>query len=469
MGLALADGAISDIRGEKSLKSVAAIILAAGSGSRFSASCPKQFVKLGGKPVVQHAIEAFLASGAVQQVVVVVHPDDMGRARSMQVTNPLGIPLSFHPGGNSRQASSAAGLAVLAGKADRVLIHDGARPLVSVPVIHRVVSALDHHRAVDVSIPAVDTVIRVRDEFVSDFPLRREMRYGQTPQGFHFELIREAHAHAERNGIADATDDCQLVKLLGTQVHNVAGERRNLKITHVEDLYLAEHYLRLANTSPMACEDDRDLDILCIGSSGGLVSSFIAFTGSENHRLTVLGRQSTPSLDVTCEETFIAARSVLEASRRQYDALVYFPGLLIQKSLSEMELKEWDAVMNVNLRGAFLTLRHLSPLLRADGSMLFVGSSSYSRGRGDYAAYSASKAGLVNLVQAAAEELPGLRVNVLSPQRFDSPMRARNFSDAPGSLLTAASVSRAIMGALRSRMTGYNFDVRVDANSIMAA
>lgn len=216
----------------------AALIVGAGRGERFGGGLPKQYVDLAGLPVLRRAVDAFLTHPGIGQIRVVIDPSH--RDLYMRATAGLGLPPPVN-GGASRQESTRLGLEAMAGEQpDRVLIHDAARPLVSSGVIDRVLAALDHAPAALPVLPVVDTLKLVEAGLLAGERPRDGLTRAQTPQGFHFAAILDAH----RQGIgAGATDDTALVTRLGVPVRAVAGEERNLKITTPDDLAEARRRL----------------------------------------------------------------------------------------------------------------------------------------------------------------------------------------------------------------------------------
>lgn len=233
---------------------VAAVLVAAGSGSRLGHQLPKAFVPLRGVPLVVHAARSLLACDAVSALVVVVPADRAADARDALAGLPC--PVAVVAGGAARQASVAAGLAALPDDADVVLVHDAARPFVPVDLVDRVVAAVRAgHPAVVPALPVTDTVKRVgpgdgTGEPVLETVPRGALRAVQTPQGFARSVLVAAHAaaaaRAHDEGTA-ASDDAGLVEELGAPVWVVAGDERAAKITTAADLALAARRLEDAS------------------------------------------------------------------------------------------------------------------------------------------------------------------------------------------------------------------------------
>ena len=210
---------------------VAAIIVAAGRGTRAGGTVPKQWQLLAGQPVVLHSIRAF--AGLADQVILVVHPDDVARA------TPMGVHLV--EGGATRYASVRNALNHLAGTGtSRVLIHDGARPLISPALITRLIGALDQSVAAAPAVPVTDALWRGDDLRVTGTQDRTGLWRAQTPQAFHFDAILAAH-RAHPGG---AADDVEVARAAGLDVMIVQGDEDNLKLTFAADFARAERILK---------------------------------------------------------------------------------------------------------------------------------------------------------------------------------------------------------------------------------
>lgn len=212
-----------------------AIVLAAGSSSRMGGA-DKIWADLGGRPVLAHSLAVFAAMPRVVRLVVVAPPE---RHEAVRALAPAGASLVCVAGGARRQDSVAAGLAA-AGEATFLLVHDGARPLVTAEVAARVLEAAARDGAAIPVVPVVDTIKRVDSNGrVVETVDRSALRAVQTPQGFAAEVLRRAH----REVAEDATDDASMVERLGLPVATVPGDPENLKVTTPADLVLARAWL----------------------------------------------------------------------------------------------------------------------------------------------------------------------------------------------------------------------------------
>jgi 2-C-methyl-D-erythritol 4-phosphate cytidylyltransferase len=223
---------------------VTAIVPAAGSGVRFGGLVPKQYLPLAGLPLLAWTLKALAASGQVDRIVLVVAAGHEARCR-VEILEPNGLTVDHVlPGGADRQASVYAGLSRAPADTDLVLVHDGARPLVTLPIIRAAVQTAGAEGAAVVAIPVTDT-IKVADAEcrVEETLPRGRLWAAQTPQVFRAAWLREAHAKARTDGFR-GTDDGVLVERLGYPVRLVPGSPDNLKITTMADLAQAEQILR---------------------------------------------------------------------------------------------------------------------------------------------------------------------------------------------------------------------------------
>ncbi len=236
-----------------------AVILAGGTGSRMGSSVPKQFLELGGRTVIEYSIETFCSHPAIDEVAVVVHPDWRGRMEEIVASGQWSVASGklkkIIDGGSERYMSSLNAIMAYIDEPDdtNLLLHDAARPFVSVEIIDRVVAALQCHEAVGVAVPSTDTVWEVHPDFdavevgrfVARIPERRLMWRAQTPQAFRLPLIRDAYQHALQDPMFQATDDCGVVRkyMPGTKIAVVEGVERNMKVTTPQDIVALEQIL----------------------------------------------------------------------------------------------------------------------------------------------------------------------------------------------------------------------------------
>ncbi|WP_243368593.1 bifunctional 2-C-methyl-D-erythritol 4-phosphate cytidylyltransferase/2-C-methyl-D-erythritol 2,4-cyclodiphosphate synthase [Microvirga solisilvae] len=229
--------------------SVAALIVAAGRGSRAGEGIPKQYRLLMEKPVLSRTLEAFLSHPKVQKVLVVIHPDDQDLYAQSLAALPQELIIRLLPpafGGETRQDSVRNGLEMLEPLApDRVLVHDAARPFVNAALIDRAIDAANIWQAAVPGIAVTDTVKVIdADGKVETTPDRSMLRAVQTPQAFDFATLIAAHRKAVSLNVRSFTDDGALAEWVGLAVHVFPGDAANIKLTHPADFTGAEQRLK---------------------------------------------------------------------------------------------------------------------------------------------------------------------------------------------------------------------------------
>jgi 2-C-methyl-D-erythritol 4-phosphate cytidylyltransferase / 2-C-methyl-D-erythritol 2,4-cyclodiphosphate synthase len=218
--------------------SVYALVVAAGQGSRFGGTLPKQYLSLGGVCVLRHAVAALAEHPRIANILVAIRPEDRAlfdnAVAGLQVLPPIA-------GGLTRQDTVGLGLEALAAyRPERVLIHDGARPFPDVRLVDRIIDALDRAVAAIPCTPLRDTIKRVEDGSIRETIDRSALWRAQTPQGFHFEAILAAHRAAAGRAL---TDDAAVAEAAGIAPVMVEGSEDNLKITTPKDLAAAERLM----------------------------------------------------------------------------------------------------------------------------------------------------------------------------------------------------------------------------------
>src|ERR671922_1189240 len=219
----------------------AALIPAAGRGQRMELDTEKQFLPLGGKPLLAYTLARFEATPAIDRIVVVV-PSGRESFCRREIVVPGGMRKVTHivAGAETRQRSVMAGFSCLDQDVDVVVIHDGARPFVTPSLIQASIDAALQDGSAVAAIPEADTLKRVSGEgTVIETVDRRNLWRAQTPQAFHRAILQRALAHAEGHNF-DATDEASLVEALSWPVHIVPGSMWNFKVTTPDDLLLAE-------------------------------------------------------------------------------------------------------------------------------------------------------------------------------------------------------------------------------------
>ena len=212
-----------------------AVVPAAGSGSRMGGSAPKQFLLLGGTPLLVRTLATLGKSRVIGGIVVVAPPAAAERTCRVLSRHRLRRVLAVIPGGRERQESVWLGLQAVPSTTDLVLVHDGVRPFITAALVREVVEAAGQFGAAACGLPIRETVKRAREGFVEETVNREGLWLVQTPQAFRRTLFWEAHEKARRDGFL-GTDDAVLVERLGVPVRMVTGLVENIKITTPGDL-----------------------------------------------------------------------------------------------------------------------------------------------------------------------------------------------------------------------------------------
>jgi 2-C-methyl-D-erythritol 4-phosphate cytidylyltransferase/2-C-methyl-D-erythritol 2,4-cyclodiphosphate synthase len=221
---------------------IAAIIVAAGRGTRAGGDLPKQFRQIGGEVVLRRTLNLFLRHEGIGAVQAVINREDADLYRDASAGLPGDRLLAPAPGGATRQASVRAGLEALgARKPDYILIHDAARPFASNELLSRAITAAQKTGAAIPALPVTDTVKSIDGLGRVDKTLdRASLRLVQTPQAFAYAPLLDAHTRAHAAGREDFTDDSALAEWAGMKVDVFAGEPGNIKITNAEDFARSE-------------------------------------------------------------------------------------------------------------------------------------------------------------------------------------------------------------------------------------
>ncbi|MGL5721191.1 MAG: IspD/TarI family cytidylyltransferase [Brevinema sp.] len=220
------------------------VILAGGSGSRCGGL--KQFLMLGDKTVLAHSVDVFACSEYIDEIVIVSAPEHYDKIRGLFTH--LTKPLVLVPSGKERYFSTLAALSAYPDVSNvNFLIHDAARPLVSLAIINNCVEKLQKSLAVAVAVPCSDTIFEAPNKVINTIPPRSQLWRAQTPQAFRGEIIKEAFDKALKDPNLQATDDCGIVNryLPDVPIVLLEGEERNMKITYPEDINVLRHLLEL--------------------------------------------------------------------------------------------------------------------------------------------------------------------------------------------------------------------------------
>lgn len=455
------------------MSKVVAVVLAGGTGERVGLAIPKQLIKVAGKPVMEHTIGLFQEASRVDEVFVLMHPDHLEDAERIAAKYPKVVRVL--PGGRTRNDSSKAALAALEDYPPdtKVMFHDAVRPLLAEQIINNQIDALDEFNAVDVAIPSADTIIRISaTRKIKKVPNRARTWRGQTPQAFRLGTIRKAYDLAWQDPTFAATDDCTVVLryLPGEPITVVEGAERNMKITKPIDVYLADRLFQLGSLPVQRATDPAwyrsrlaDKVLVVIGGSAGIGADIARLAKGFGAKVHTFSR-STTDTHVEREADVVSCLEQVHAAEGRIDAVIVAAGLLAIGELADTPTHDVVEAIGVNYVGPVLVARNAYKYLaETQGRLLFFTSSSYTRGRAGYALYSSSKAAVVNLTQALADEWSeaGVRVNCINPERTATPMRRNAFGSEPAdTLLASDEVALVSLHVLMSTQTGSVIDVR---------
>jgi 2-C-methyl-D-erythritol 4-phosphate cytidylyltransferase len=454
----------SDSSDSYSSNGIKALILMGGTGERFGSAVPKQFHRLAGKKVYLHTLETFLASSLFEEIILVCPVLWIDQVKE-DIRFYSDAPVWVAEGGTTRQESSLKGLLACGRGTRLVVIHDAIRPFVSQKILKENISSALEHQAVDTCIPSADTLVYAPcEKQITAIPSRSEYLRGQTPQSFAYPLILEAHLKAQSTGRGNTSDDCSLVLQAGHPVHVVAGSEENIKITSELDLFLAEQILRLRNICSSSLQQThslKDARIAVTGGTGGIGRALCNLLEEEGALPVVISRKAERyPADLT---SYDSVRKIFDQILQDYgpiDGLVNSIGLLKNKPLDQLTQEEIDSLIATNLTGVIYSCKCAH--LKKGAHIINIASSSYIRGRKNFAIYASAKAAIVNFSQGLAEEREDLLINVLVPQRTHTAMRLGNFLDEnPATLLTPEEVAKEILSLLKQRfLTGTTVEVK---------
>jgi len=451
-----------------------AVVLAGGIGVRVGLGIPKQLIKIAGKAIVEHTLEALDASPHVDEIIIMMNAAAIGELDHLLDNDRFAKLTRILPGGETRNDTTQLAIAAIDGDDTKVLFHDAVRPFIDDRIIEDCVRALDDYDAVDTAIPSADTIIQVdENRLITGIPDRSMLRRGQTPQAFRLGTIRRAYEIAANDPGFKATDDCGVVftYLPDVPIYVVDGTAENMKVTEPIDVHIADKLFQLQSASlslesTTAVPDLSGKSVVVFGGSYGIGESIVDQARQAGAIVSEFSR-STTGTDIKSAKAVRQALAGVQKSVGRIDVVIVTAGVLRIAPLVESPKRDLKDTIQVNLIAPALVAREAHPYLaRTAGQVVLFTSSSYTRGRAGYSAYSATKAGIVNLTQALAEEWEPsqVRINCINPQRTNTPMRTQAFGEEPlDSLLDPADVARVTLNVAASELTGQIVTVQVAA------
>ena len=456
------------------------VVLAGGIGTRLGLAVPKQLLKIAGKPIIEHTLAVFEASAEIDEVIVLMTAGYTDDVKAIVESRGFRKVTAVVEGGSTRNDSTRRALEVLGTDECNVLFHDAVRPLLTQRIIRECVNALRRYEAVDVVIPSADTIVVVDDDTITDIPDRVRLRRGQTPQGFRLSVIRRAYELAWQDPNFAATDDCSVVLryLPEVAIHVVEGSEHNMKVTAPVDLFIADKLFQLNSSTveplPSAraySEQLRGRVAVVLGGSYGIGAEIVTLMQEYGATVFSFSRSATQT-HVQDRDDVAAALEKAMAEAGRIDYVVVTAGVLHTGDLVDTDDETIEQIVGINYLAPIHAARLALPYLRdTQGQLLLFTSSSYTRGRAGYSLYSSTKAAVVNLTQALADEWSPLsvRVNCINPERTATPMRTKAFGvEPPEDLLDAREVARTSVDVLIADVSGQVIDVRRPAPTVAA-
>jgi len=458
-----------------------AVILAGGSGNRFGLDIPKQFAKLAGKTIIEHTIEIFDKHDLIDEICIVIKHDWKYKIEDFVISNKYTKVKKIISGGEERKDSSLSAINSYSNDSSSVfeninlIFHDAVRPFVSAKIIDNVIEALSHHNAIDVAIPATDTIIEIQNNIILNIPNRVNMMQGQTPQAFKLQTIKKAYEIAQKDIDFKPTDDCGIIKnyMPNEDIYIVNGSLENIKITHKQDISIADKIFQSKSSQNNYIHSDKFYNdnlsnkvIVVFGGSYGIGLDIDSIATKFGAKVESFSRSTT---DTNIQSLSDIQRDLkyVHGKYGKIDYIVNTASILIKEPIEMMEYSKVLDTVNINYLGAInIAKESVQYLSETSGQLLNFTSSSYTRGRANYSLYSSSKAAIVNFTQALSEEFSikdNIRVNCINPQRTLTPMRTSNFGiEDPKTLLTSEAVAYASINTLISNITGQIVDVKLE-------
>lgn len=434
-----------------------AIILSAGIGARFGSDLPKQFIRIAGKSILEHTIELFEKSKLIDEIFIVITPQYRVLCENILLNNHYAKITKILNGGQSRKESTQIALNAIKDKEANLIIHDAVRPFVSEKILQDCINALSIFNAVDVAIQSPDTIIQVKDDIITAIPQRHFLRLGQTPQCFKLSTLKKAYQLAQSDD--NFTDDCGIVaKYQLCDIFVVNGERQNIKITHKEDIFIADKFFQLQTKAHQNrnLKELKDKVIVVFGGNSGIGEAICKLAQRYQAKAFAFSRQN--GVDIRHFHSITNAIKTILSSYGKIDFIVNCASILKMGKLHTRHFKDIKNEIEINILGSIAVCKALNEIIPNAKCLLFT-SSSYTRGRAFYSTYSASKAAIVNLVQALADE--GMQINAINPERTATPMRFNAFGkEAKETLLSPKEVAKISLQTLLSNINGQIIDVK---------
>jgi 2-C-methyl-D-erythritol 4-phosphate cytidylyltransferase len=416
-------------RGEK-MKSIG-IILSGGTGGRFNATIPKQYMSLNGPLIIQYVINAFQESKLFDEIIIVINKQYIKLLKNVDS-------VQFVDAGKTRNESIQNGLNACPDDTDYVLFHDAARPFIKAEDLSQYLDALK-------DCDAAITSIKITDAMFPKFEDRTRHNLIQTPEAFRFKTLIEIF---NKNNI-----DCIAIyqHLISSNIDLIELTHQNMKITYAQDLYVAEQLMKYKEVTKRI-SDVKNKDILIFGGTGGIGNAL-------TKQLKELGANviSLGSLNMDLSQSYIHLEDLPKS-----DCIIYSAGTYTTDS--EGLIANYDKIMNVNFRSIVYIVENIERLLNPGGSIIILGSTCAAFGRPGIALYSASKSALNGFVEAISPSLTkkGFRINVICPAKVATPLQKHINPDAnQKEMIQPDDLAKIIIGYINIEKTGQIVYIRV--------
>ncbi len=450
----------------KDKPTVHAVILSGGSGQRFATELPKQFVRLAGRTIFEHSVDAFEQNPNIDSIIIVVSENFRPLVDEIIGSNSYKKITAVLIGGDSRIASSYAAIKSLQDDDDIIIFHDAVRPLVSQKTISDSVAALKKYDAIGVVIPCSDAIIETKDgQFLGTMPNRDTLRKSFGPQGFKLGLVRKAHLMAIEDGDTNFTEDCALVlKYNLTDIFLVLGNTENIKVTYPEDLYIAETLLLMSTTSSFTVDlkDLKDKTIVVFGGARGVGESIIK--QAKKYGACVFSYSRINGFDIADPQSVENALQQVAGQAGQIDYIICTTSISKTGKLTDRSIESLKQEVDVNYFGTIYVLKYGTPyLVKTKGAFALFASNSFAKGRALQASNSSINAAIVNLIQAEAEELSNddVRINAINPGTRELQTRIEDFGvdETEGAMISVEKIAEDTLKVLLSSHTGQVINV----------
>ena len=445
-----------------------AIILAGGCGKRIGLNFPKQLLTIGDKTILEETLSVFQNHNLIDEIIVVINKDYKDKFEKILNNKIFSKITKILNGGKERFDSSLIALNAITDKNCFVLIHDAVRPFVSSDIITECIQKLEGgiYKAIDVVVNSTDTIVfSENNEYITNIPNRNHCFQGQTPQCFEINTIKKAYELAISDNEKNFTDDCSLVlKYKLSKVGIVKGDYKNIKITNIIDINIANTILRYdinkeINNIESNLNVFKNKNIIIFGGNTGIGKEICNILKKYTKNIFIASESN--SYDITNLENI---RKAFEDAKKEFnnkkiDFIVNTIGLL---KVSKISLKSDEDILQeimINYTSNIFIVKYGLEYINNDGSILLFSSSSAYKGRKNYSIYSSTKSAIINFIESISDELlesSNIKINVVIPSRTNTEMRRKNFNDDLNTLLDPVYVAEQSVYLLASNKTGYS-------------